>query len=132
MSASANRLTFALRVSIDCYRWCLLPVVAFLQIRWRLPGLAGSFCSGRDMEAAWPLWDVYAVRVWSGDAGRSSFCLKAARMRISFPALATLAHLECNAACRADPTRTRVVKSCAACKRTGQQDFPPDAAFRFR
>ena len=26
-----------------------------------------------------------------------------------------------NAACRADPTRTRVVKSCAACKRTGQQ-----------
>ena len=49
-------------------------------------------------------------------------------MRISFPALATLAHLECNAACRADPTRTRVVKSCAACKRIRQPDFPPDAA----
>ena len=34
-------------------------------------------------------------------------------MRISFPALGTLAHLECNAACRADSTRTQVMKSCA-------------------
>ena len=70
MSASANRLTSRFTF-LDCYRWCLLPVVAFL--RWRLPGLAGSFCGGRDIEAAWPLWGVYAVRVWSGDAGRSSF-----------------------------------------------------------